>query len=737
MSEHSANEQPHINGRWDAKNHPVGYILGASPGFASVAQGEERLINMGLARKIVKASRLGFDFTEIDYEALSEMYEPHVKELIEHVKQVQKMEVGLHLPVKVDLCIANAFEWKEMQKILRKGAYSSKEIIGAKFFLFHTSSRIRPHVTFTVGHQEPAVQQNAFDGTNLGQWIDAVDKGEFKDPKTGKKTTLPKGHSMREWFKAKFAKVLFHVMGLSGDVGVLTFMETFDNFSDGAKEAGKRHTALRDKIWDERVKKIMLERYTKAFNQAQSQMNVLREQLRRYLISRGVKGEELELAVDQNLRNNPQYNQLFREASASNAVIAEINSGKPEKYLSFDYAIEREKDELMIRELNNGKTLEDALGELSKTYKIYQIYDHVLYYLKTTDFDKVFDFWKTKGSECEEQVAYRVIAKFMYWTHDPLWMDIVGDYDPDIIIKCADKGKVKYDRNIFKEEELLGEDVVEPSEKHKEHSKEDKTTIEDLVEKLITAVACKYIEGHLYVSGDLWGMAAEFPEFKHLKDESVYSYTKDAKMMIFIETAMPPEGQEGELRIMSAHDHVTLVKHLDKGEITGYTMDFEHLTVNFVRVGEDIESLKAGDAKYIKMMHVNAPRPIIGAHSPIYIMSHDMFVLYQWLFSLRQKGMKDAYFIWEMGSFGIDQSAIAFRNMVAELQKETKPDDLPPRFYGIDETLWAAQHHAIREHGLDPLKGMIMVPEVDHGVLSKAAHEKGKAKEWEEEKYKY
>ena len=52
--------------RWDEKNKPKGYIIGASPGFAQFGQGEEKLINMGIARKIAKASRMGFEFAMID-----------------------------------------------------------------------------------------------------------------------------------------------------------------------------------------------------------------------------------------------------------------------------------------------------------------------------------------------------------------------------------------------------------------------------------------------------------------------------------------------------------------------------------------------------------------------------------------------------------------------------------------------------------------------------------------------
>ncbi len=96
--------------RWDAKNKPVGYIIGMSPGFAQFGQGEEKLIYMGLARKIAKASRMGFEFAMVDYEALSEMYEAEIKGQIAHIKEAQgdpatgrKFEVGIHMATEMDL----------------------------------------------------------------------------------------------------------------------------------------------------------------------------------------------------------------------------------------------------------------------------------------------------------------------------------------------------------------------------------------------------------------------------------------------------------------------------------------------------------------------------------------------------------------------------------------------------------------------------------------------------------
>ena len=270
----------------------------------------------------------------------------------------------------------------------------------------------------------------------------------------------------------------------------------------------------------------------------------------------------------------------------------------------------------------------------------------------------------------------------------------------------------------------------------KDKKSQDKNgpTLKILVERLITAVAAKYIQGHLFVKDERWSMKMDDKEIpSHI---SVYDYCKESNIKIYIETAMPPQGQEGQLRIMSANEHVKLVKNLDKGKITSYCVDFEHLTVNYIYVDKDIETLADGDAKYITMVHINAPRPIMGAHSPIDKISHDMQIIYRWLYLMRQKGMKNSYLIWEMGSYGVRESAVAFRKLMEELGKGTDPLHLPKEFYGIDDMFEQQQWVNMKEHAYDPLKGLIANPEEDHGLLSTEAVKKNKLNEWLAGRYK-
>ena len=191
---------------------------------------------------------------------------------------------------------------------------------------------------------------------------------------------------------------------------------------------------------------------------------------------------------------------------------------------------------------------------------------------------------------------------------------------------------------------------------------------------------------------------------------------------------------------MSASDHIRLVNLLDGGEYVSYTMDFEHLMDNFIDPGIDINKMniegEEDPAKYITMLHINAPRPIMGAHAPLDLITHDQYLLYVWMYALLQKGMKNAYIIWEMGSYGSRESAIAFRRLVKCLEENTPPNKLPKEFYGLDETFEAQQHVAIREHAYDPLEGVIAIPEETHTILSTAAKDKGKLAEWARERFR-
>jgi hypothetical protein len=81
------------------------------------------------------------------------------------------------------------------------------------------------------------------------------------------------------------------------------------------------------------------------------------------------------------------------------------------------------------------------------------------------------------------------------------------------------------------------------------------------------------------------------------------------------------------------------------------------------------------------------------------------------------------------------------RLIVRFLQKNTPPDKLPEEFFGVyprgllaEERQWVT----IFQHRMDPLKGLIKIPETDYTFLSRAAiTELGKRpEEWKKEEYR-
>lgn len=687
--------------RWDAEtNQPRGFILGASPGFASFAPTETRLSEKGLARKVMKGSRMGFDFIQIDFETISEINEQELKELMTHVKTTQQVELGIHAPVTgqnaLDLGIAYTPFWDRHHRNLQRTAYAAAEKCGAKYILAHTSHSERPKVTFFVGSgYEQRMPTVSHDGINLAEFIDRLTNQTYEDPRLGKKKIpkeTPDGRQIRDfkdWFKAKFVNVLFSAMGVPGNPGLIAFFDEWmlergkEGFKSGEDELRRLH---RKNV--EEIKLLVNEEIDKITKPLESEIESIR-------------------------RKYSDVNAPPEVAARYNQLVSELSKWKdPSKSQA-----ERESIESKVLEAN--KPLYQRYRDVAGAYG----------YLQRDNFDSVFEYWRRHGSECDESTAYKVIAKYMYLVRDPLWLELVGDHpklDPDFIILAADRGKTKF--GTFSDG---GKKFTELPEIKKD--------ITNLVFSMITAVACKYIQGHVLTKESKWQMGTLIEGWitnEEDKKLSLYDYLKKHKVQLFFETEQPAEGLEGRLRVLTGFDHIALVKNIDDGELTAVTLDFEHLSTNLINPLEDIKHYPEGSGKYIRMCHTNAPRPYPGEHAPLYVNSRDMITLYRWFWKLKEKGVHNAYIIWEMGSYGVQQSAIALRNIVQYLMKDIAPEKLPPEFYGLDATFEARQFVAIREHAWDPLEGMVAHNEETWTLLGEQAKSKGKLQEWLRSKYK-
>jgi hypothetical protein len=224
---------------------------------------------------------------------------------------------------------------------------------------------------------------------------------------------------------------------------------------------------------------------------------------------------------------------------------------------------------------------------------------------------------------------------------------------------------------------------------------------------------------------------------------------KKYKMPLVLETPMAHRGTEEWLRLPNPIQMYWLVKKVNEEvgfECLALAMDFEHMLSIKLEPKSVIECLPEDGGKFVRVIHAGWPSPLAPAHLPIPVGSEQQRYLYDLLYHLRQKGFgkdeKDYYIVFERGGGPdpIQQSIIALREIVEQLVKDIPPEKLPPEFYGVKPEGFLSperQKAIIKEHALDPLKGLLVVPEEEYTFLGRAALEKGIPPEkWKKEELK-
>ncbi|MFH1474077.1 MAG: hypothetical protein ABIE55_04280 [Candidatus Aenigmatarchaeota archaeon] len=296
--------------------------------------------------------------------------------------------------------------------------------------------------------------------------------------------------------------------------------------------------------------------------------------------------------------------------------------------------------------------------------------------------DAILDLVESQDLEyAAEKIAYYSIAKWMQDVNDPLWKSIVGKKIP---------------------EEKLPEKIDE----------------------WVPAVAAKYIWGH-------------FNPINTKKYKDPKPLLQKHELYFVFESSMGSGGVEGMSRIFRPSHFIKLCQSI-RSKWVGVCFDFEHVLSQNLDPKKDIEDISYGTANLLKVCHLGFPTPHPTAHMPIPLGSKQQLWLYERLFELRKKGFKDGYLIFERGSSPREQSVLALRIIKDFLEKDVPPKDLPLSFYGMEPEGpdIRRQEVAIRDHFMDPLKGMLAVPEEEYTFLSKTATDKGKAEVWKKEKYK-
>ena len=319
-----------------------------------------------------------------------------------------------------------------------------------------------------------------------------------------------------------------------------------------------------------------------------------------------------------------------------------------------------------------------------------------------------------------ERIAYYIIAKWMEENRDPLWTNIINS-NIEYFAKTSGLSKEEWLRKKKIEKVSIEDDIFR----------------NEFYYLWVPAVSARYIYGHL-VEAPKFG----YPDLK----EPIKKY----KMPLVLETPMAHRGTEEWLRLPNPIQMYWLVKRVNEEvgfECLAIAMDFEHMLSIKLEPKSVIECLPSDGGKHVRVIHAGWPSPLAPAHLPIPVGSEQQRYLYDLLYHLRQKGFgkddeKEYYIVFERGGGPdpIQQSIIALREIVDQLIKDVPPDKLPPEFYGVKPEGFLSperQKAIIKEHGLDPLKGLLTVPEEEYTFLGKAALEKGVPPEkWKKEELK-
>jgi len=355
--------------------------------------------------------------------------------------------------------------------------------------------------------------------------------------------------------------------------------------------------------------------------------------------------------------------------------------------VDLDYLKSQVRENEQKKQMNSGKKPEEIKmpSEEEITEKAKEIIkNRIMDALKTDDF--------TYGTE---RVAYFIIAKWMQnggktcpAELHTLWKDVTNG---------GDIGDEKF-RNKF--------------------------------ENWVPAVTAAYHWGHFYPE------RCQTPR-KGIEDPK--PLLKKGNLQLVFETPMAGSGGEEAVRLVRPTQIYFMVKAINL-PLVGVAVDAEHVLSANVDPIKDIQKLPFNGGEKVFVCHVGYPSPMAPAHLPIPVGSEAQVYVYKVLWELRKKGMKNAVIIFERGGGQepVKESILSLRLIVKYLDKDTLPDDLPEDFFGlpVGGPELTRQIVQLRDHALDPLKGLLSVSEEEYGFFGTAAQAKGKAEEWGKRKLK-
>jgi len=321
--------------------------------------------------------------------------------------------------------------------------------------------------------------------------------------------------------------------------------------------------------------------------------------------------------------------------------------------------------------------------------------------------------------------GYHIMAHYLYWTQDPLWVALADEYKD--VLKDYDyrTGDPEWLDNAWKRAE----------------EKNDRS----YKEFFYAAVGAKYLEGHLkkafeWINGDF--IKNEIPRLAKDKQEQEELIKIAKDLVIAIENPDAREPSHAGLYFLFRPRQIyaaikTIRKTLDTDKVM-ILMDHEHMATQgidaLIESGRDVRGKSDFGALTISV-HSNHPNPL-HAHYPIELGD---VVLYELLYNLRATGFgkgQVGYLMFERGG-GQDpfmHSVDALKLMAKFLEKEppVPVKKLPLEFFGM-KGLTAGdvqrQMQIIQDHTWEPMKDLLEIPEEEWTMLSQTAIKKGKKPE--------
>jgi hypothetical protein len=679
----------------------MSYIVGISSGIFGAASQEElqALSSVGLAKKAQYAITKGVNFVQIDLESISEFEENDIEK---KMKEIEKL--GITFAIHSETVSFGSREFPHLDSAIKPDYRRGHERlitilknagkIGVKYVLTHSSESIP--FQFLNREFQPTELVDPW-GRNLADFINS-NKKIFVDNEDITKTWL--------WNQDEIWKDVLHdtpqgILERNKESRLLNLREY------------ARRTVIQEKINEKKIEKIK-DAIEKEFgaqrDAAKRNVDILRQSVfqRPEPVLSGQRDAEIASAEIklENILNAIRR----REEELKNSII-----------------ISKDEIDLSKEEFNRSK-IETEVGTLWKNEEIDW---------KRSETDEILKYFlrliqSRQLSYGPERIAYYVMAKWMQEINHPLWRSII-----DITIKYYAKKESTPAKEVTPEQWLRDRGM--------EISIDNKNFQQDY-RLWVPAVSALYVYGHFCPEDK--NKYPVYDEKKQLSDvgftvENPKKILEEKKYYFIFETPMAGSGMEDLLRFPQPGQIYYLVRQMNSPWF-GVAIDIQHMLMDGLNVEAALAVLPQDSGKWIRVIHSGYPSPLGPHHIPIPLGSDQQMYLYKTYWNLRQKGTgkdNEVFLIFERGGGQdpVQQTIIALKLIKKFLEADVPPEKLPLEFYGLDTGQWASserQKAQIIEHAFEPLKGMLQVPEEEHGFLGKTAIEKGKGEEWRKEKYR-